>query len=100
LFFKALGFSIAGASAIATFVFNKKADLIWQVEKAKLYPEKMPVISGDVKPVENEHTSRWRKIIKLSESENTSDWRLAIIEADIILDELLEKLHLPEYDGG
>ena len=35
------------------------------------------------------------KILTLSESQNQSDWRLAIIEADIILDELLQKLQLP-----
>jgi len=35
---------------------------------------------------------RWNKIAEHVQSENPSDWRLAIIEADIILDELLTKI--------
>jgi hypothetical protein len=99
-FFKILGFVVAGAAAVGTFSFTKKADAIWRAEKAKLYPSDMPDISGEAKPVQNEHTGRWQKIVKLSESENQSDWRLAVIEADIILDELLEKLQLPGETMG
>lgn len=95
LFFKILGFATAGVAAIGTFAFNKKADAIWRVEKAKMYPENIPAISLDSEPAQNEKMGRWQKIVKLSESENQSDWRLSIIEADIMLDELLEKLQLP-----
>jgi hypothetical protein len=99
-FFKALGFVIAGGAAIGTFSFTKMADAIWRVEKAKLYPENMTWVSPDEKPVPNEQMNRWQKIVKLSESENQSDWRLSIIEADIMLDELLEKLQLPGETMG
>lgn len=95
LFFKILGFAVAGAAAMGTFAFNKKGDAIWREEKAKLFPEDMAWVSPDAEPVKNEHMGRWQKIVKLSESENQSDWRLSIIEADIMLDELLEKLQLP-----
>lgn len=94
-FFKALGFVAAGAAAVGTFSFTKMADAIWRVEKAKLFPKDMPAVPVNAEPAENKQANRWEKIIKLSESENQSDWRLAIIEADIILDELLEKLQLP-----
>jgi hypothetical protein len=95
-FFKALGFVLAGGAAIGAFSFTKMADAIWRVEKAKLYPSDMTFVPADnVEPAKNPMVSKWEKIIKLSESENQSDWRLAIIEADIILDELLEKLQLP-----
>jgi hypothetical protein len=43
------------------------------------------------KKKENE---RWQKVKALSLSENSSDWRLAIIEADVMLDELLRSLAL------
>ena len=46
-------------------------------------------------PAPNPMVTKWQKILTLSESQNQSDWRLAIIEADIILDELLQKLQLP-----
>lgn len=35
---------------------------------------------------------RWNKIMEHIESENTNDWRLAILEADIILGEVLDKM--------
>lgn len=93
--FKALGFIVAGAAAVGTVIFTKKADAILRVERAKLYPENIPADLPGVEPVKNQQIGRWEKIVKLSESENQSDWRLAIIEADIILSELLDKLQLP-----
>ncbi len=93
-FFKIMGFVIAAGAAVGTFVFNKKADHILLAEKTKLYPAEMPITAEET-PIENYHLGKWQKIVKLSQSENTSDWRLAVIEADIMLDELLEKLKLP-----
>jgi hypothetical protein len=95
LFFKILGFVVAGGAAVGAFVLTKKGDAVWREEKAKLYPKDMPEISSAVEPAKNRQMGKWEKIIKLSESENSSDWRLAVIEADIVLDELLEKLQLP-----
>mgnify|MGYP003393491785 CR=1 FL=1 len=34
-------------------------------------------------------STRWQRVVDLSNSPNSSDWRSAIIDADIILDELL-----------
>ena len=99
-FFKVLGFILAGGAAIGTFVFNKKASHIWREERAKMYPKNVPQASSVVELVENQQIGKWEKIIKLSESPNSSDWRLAVIEADIMLDELLEKLHLPGETMG
>jgi len=98
-FFKTLGFVVAGGAAIGTFTFTKWADAIWRVEKAKMYPIDMrtPVSS---EPPQNPLATKWEKIIKLAESTSQSDWRLAIIEADIILDELLNKLQLPGETMG
>ncbi len=36
--------------------------------------------------------ARWLKIIDHINSKNPSDWRLAILEADIVLDEMLSKM--------
>jgi len=99
-FFKALGFVTAGGAALGTFVFTKKADHILRTEKAKLYPDNMSVSSPGNEPTKNSMTEKWEKIVKLSESQNSSDWRLAIIEADIILDDLLMNLHLPGETMG
>lgn len=38
------------------------------------------------------HNRRWSKVESLINSHNVNDWKQAIIEADIILDEMLEKM--------
>lgn len=43
-----------------------------------------------------EKNEKWERIIELINSPNSSDWRLAIIEADVMLEELLRKAG---YDG-
>jgi len=39
---------------------------------------------------------RWERIVELSQSDNEGDWRLAIIEADIILSDMMERM---QYHG-
>lgn len=97
-FFKTLGFVISGAAAVATIYFNKLGDAVWAEEKARLYPLGEGVGSGTASAEEIEHNptlEKWQEIIKHVESENPANWRLAIIEADIILDDLLSMLKLP-----
>lgn len=100
LFFKSLGFSIAGIAAIGTFVLTKKGDAVWREEKAKLYPANMTRGIPSSTPEENNMRGKWEKIVEKSESQNSSDWRLAIIEADIMLDDLLMQLQLPGETMG
>lgn len=45
-----------------------------------------------VEPVAVVKNERWESIEKHSESENPNDWRQAIIEADIILDEMVTRM--------
>jgi hypothetical protein len=54
---------------------------------------KFTTISKDAIGTQLEH-SRWNHIKQLIESPQESDWRSAIIEADIMLDELLTKIGL------
>ena len=39
--------------------------------------------------IEEKKNEKWEQIIRLINTENQSDWRLAILEADVMLDELL-----------
>jgi hypothetical protein len=41
---------------------------------------------------ETKGATRWEKIVHHVNSPNSSDWRLAILECDIILDEMLTKM--------
>jgi hypothetical protein len=51
----------------------------------------------EIMPIEElEKQNRWQHIQDLIKSYNESDWRQAIIEADIILEEMLDKMG---YDG-
>ncbi len=93
--FKTIGFLIAGVAAIGTFVYTKKGDAVWKAKKAELYPIDIPKAGDPVVPASNPTADKWKEIVKKSESTSETDWRLAIIEADIILDSLLEKLNLP-----
>jgi hypothetical protein len=40
----------------------------------------------------NEPNKRWVRIVNHLDSENESDWRLAILEADLVLEEMLDKM--------
>ena len=95
--FKTIGYVLGGAGALGTFIFTKKTDAVWREMKAAVFPENMvpSTSSPDALPTVNPLTEKWRKIVEKSESENASDWRLCIIEADIMLDDLLTTLHLP-----
>lgn len=97
---KTLGFVIGGAAAIGTFVFTKMGDAIWVAEKAKFYPTGLKVGETDGVVVENPIRKKWEKIVAQSETSASSDWRLAIIEADVMLDDLLSTLHLPGETMG
>ena len=46
-------------------------------------------IPKDVEPVRNE---RWEKVMEHVSSEHPSDWRIAIMEADILLDEVITRI--------
>lgn len=94
-FFRTLGFVIAGVSAIGAFIFTKKGDAIWREEKAKVYPENMTMSVASGELAKNPLEEKWKKIVANSESEDPSLWRLCIIEADIILSDLLDTLRLP-----
>jgi hypothetical protein len=93
--FKFFGFMLAGAFGIGTFILNKKADLIWDTVKSKVYPENMTFGVATPTEFKNPVTDKWKQIVEWVESPNEANWRLAIIEADIMLDNLVASLHLP-----
>lgn len=64
----------------------KKVMALRKAEAALLYVEQITP-KGVGNPM-------WERILKNSESQNENDWRLAIIEADIILSDLLDKIGL------
>lgn len=45
--------------------------------------------------IKRHRNQKWQRVEQLIESDNQSDWRLAIIEADILLDEMLSRMPYP-----
>ena len=56
-------------------------------------------ISEEIKSPEHKNP-QWERILFHSESVNENDWRLAILEADIMLGDMLEKMALPGESIG
>ena len=72
---------LAGINAMENLIFN-------------------PIIGAFTPDEENiieEKNDKWEQIIKYANSENPSDWRQAIIEADVMLEELVRTLG---YEGA
>ncbi len=63
---------------------------IQQMEKQELDHEIGLALARDHE-IEQKENSRWRYILGLVESESESDWRIAILEADSMMDELLQE---------
>ena len=51
-------------------------------------------------PQAKEENERWKRVLEHTHSNNPADWRLAIIEADVMLDELLRNLGYPGEGVG
>lgn len=64
---------------------------IWQIRKEEvaIYGSRK---SSQLEYVTQEGNKRWEKIMELASSENPKEWRLAIMEADVLLDELVTKM--------
>lgn len=61
-------------------------------KESEIYDAKVEVAYEDSAKGNPDIARRWDKVVKEIESENPNDWRQAILEADIILGELLVKM--------
>ena len=48
----------------------------------------------------NEESARWKRVELLLKSHNASDWKQAVIEADVMLEEMLDKMGYPGVSIG
>lgn len=51
--------------------------------------EKISTPPAEVATPQVNHNKEWDRVLDLANSQNPNDWRLAILEADILLDEML-----------
>lgn len=82
----AVFFSLLFLAAIIYFVV--RVYQIRQAEYSAYVATAHPIASGDVSRTQ----LRWERILERAHSDSEQDWRLSIIDADIMLDELLTVL--------
>ncbi len=84
---KFLSFGVSIASFVGIlFVLSKMSALM--ALQNEMY---VPVVATGVAPGQTKNM-RWEKVIEHVNSVNPNDWKFAILEADIILDELLSAM--------
>jgi hypothetical protein len=74
--------------------------MIWRIvahHQAEKYDLAAALIQESVVTPRND---RWQRVLKYLESENPAEWKLAIIEADTMLDELVKTLRPHEETLG
>ena len=86
LFFTSIFMSAALVIFIMYVIYRING--IYAKQRKSLTPAK----SAEEKKEEAVKNEKWKIIIEHIESENANDWRLAILEADIVLGEMLDKL--------
>lgn len=70
-----------------------KLKKIARLEEEKFKPYEQSVREPNINGFGDDGVNRrWQQILQNVNSENTTDWRMAIIEADIILDEMTVKM--------
>ena len=87
-------FIIIGTAFAAYFVYQILA--IRRKESEKLSLSNINVIDEATKPI----NPRWQNILAKMQSDNINDWKLAIIEADTILDEMVKRMGYPGDNLG
>ena len=80
--------AIVSALALAGIIHNSRKLRAINIEEKKIYdplPETTLERKEEVAEPKNE---KWEKVMKYANSDNASDWRLAVIEADVMLEEI------------
>jgi len=73
--------------------------IVYSIIRIRQIRKEEKEIYGEVlapQTAEARRDERWEKVLGHIESENPSDWRLAILEADVLLDEVVSRMG---YDG-
>ncbi|MES2213570.1 MAG: hypothetical protein V4473_01875 [Patescibacteria group bacterium] len=73
--------------------FTRKLGEMRRAEHAMLYPPPVVSSAGITNP-------KWDRVLQHIESNNENDWRLAILESDIMLSDILDNLGLPGETMG
>ena len=81
--------AILSLLAIAGIIHNSRKLKAINLEEQNIYGITPEIIDSGEEEIVEPKNEKWEKVLKYTNSDNVSDWRLAIIEADVILEELL-----------
>ncbi len=83
---------------IATYVYVNKRNAAAVEAERKKYWEKLS--EAKVEPIGAKRAKDWAEVKTRLGSATPSDWKIAVLEADTILSELLEDLQIPGENTG
>ncbi len=92
------------AQFVGTFVSLALVFLIWHIGRktadyeALIEMKSAPAMNAP--STKQVHGKKWQRVLDYLESLNPNDWRLAVLEADILLDEMLEERGVPGESLG
>lgn len=80
---------IVSALSVAGIIYNSRKLRAIELEENKFYGTLPENSTSDEETLVQAKNEKWEKIMTYANSGNASDWRLSIIEADVMLEELL-----------
>ncbi len=86
--------------ALVGIIYNSWKLRAINLEEQKIYNPLSGTTTGDENIVTEVRNEKWEKVLKYLNSNNISDWRLAIIEADVMLEEMLRSKGFPGDSVG
>ena len=89
---KIVSFILSVIFLVGALHLTRKINMLRAEEKKLLYPKGMKESATMDSEPEKITNQKWEKVLKYGNSESPSDWKLAILEADIMLEEILEKM--------
>jgi len=83
--------AIVSALALIGIIYNSWKLRAINIVEQKIYNPLPETTTGGGNVVTEAKNEKWEKVMKYLNSDNVSDWRLAIIEADVMLEEMLRR---------
>lgn len=93
-FLKIFSFILSVGFVVGIVILSRLKGAVLMEYRKTLVPKNIPASTATTLEDNDPVRLRWTQIMEHLHSEHPSSWRLAIIEADILLGELLDQLHL------
>lgn len=90
-FFVVISFPLSIIFLVGIIVSVERLKRI-RIKEAAIYDVHIETAHSEAEEADPELAGRWKKIVEEIESTNESSWRQAIVEADILLEDILTKM--------